>query len=180
MSTYVSHSCERVSPPPKFFQKFCSGFRKQFQSKKTKQENCPCRDGVHGGRVPGVVIRRVDRRHCHPHRAVQVRYPRQGKARPCFDLFLYLFLFISWYSLFRCGLECGPTCSMLPSRTNVRWKEASNKQTTNNSSAAKEMKFVRSQNQEYEEIDKTIHTEDVRNIRQVRRAPYGDWWRVRF
>ncbi len=29
------------------------------------------------------------------------------------------------------------------------------------------MKLVRAQNQEYEEVDKTIHTEDVRNIRQV-------------
>ncbi len=26
---------------------------------------------------------------------------------------------------------------------------------------------MRAQNQEYEEVDKTIHTEDVRNIRQV-------------
>lgn len=33
--------------------------------------------------------------------------------------------------------------------------------------AAEEMKLVRAQNQEYEEIDKVIHTEDVRNIRQV-------------
>jgi hypothetical protein len=31
------------------------------------------------------------------------------------------------------------------------------------------MKMVRAQNQEYEEVDKTIHTEDVRNIRQVRK-----------
>lgn len=31
---------------------------------------------------------------------------------------------------------------------------------------SEEMKLVRAQNQEYEEVDKTIHTEDVRNIRQ--------------